>query len=242
MIRFAKSEDIYVLTKLLCEAFNIDDDINDMLSMISPLENTFVYEKDGKIVCTASAIPFTVGDKKGRYIYAVATDVNHRGKGYASMILEYIINYFSDKVDVVMLRPAEKTLFKFYRKNGFNDEICADVKELKLNGDDIPKIIDFEEYAEERKKYNNFSYEKEVMKYYFKAYDYCAFKGEDYLLLCRKWQNCCIIDECYGNFEKINPEISNAHNFKAVIDGDEVYALAHFYGAKFKINFRVPME
>lgn len=242
MIRIAKPEDINMITKLLCEAFDIDDDINDVLSMISPLENTFVYENEGEVISIASAIPFTSGDKKGRYIYAVTTDINHRGKGYAGAMLEHIINYFSGKVDVVMLKPAEKSLFDFYRNNGFDDEICADVKEIVFNGNDVPEKISFEEYKEERKKYTDFAFPENVMEYYFDAYEYCALKGDDYLVLYRKLQNRCVIDEIYGDFYKINPAIFEGLSCEAVLEGKEVYALAHFYGGKFNINFRVPME
>ena len=185
MIRLAKPEDIYELSNLLIDAFDLEDEINDMLDMIGPFENTFVYELNGKIVSTASAIPFVVGNKKGRYIYAVATDINHRGKGYAGEILKNIREYYKDSADVLLLRPAQESLFDFYRKKGFEDEICADVKEVKLNGKDFPEMIEFDEYVKERKKYNDFSFGEKVMRFYFENYGYCAFKGEDYLLLCR---------------------------------------------------------
>ena len=77
MIRLAKSEDIYELSKLLIETFDIDN-IDDIFDMIKPFKNTFVYELNGIIVSTASAIPFKVGERSGRYIYAVDTDFNHR--------------------------------------------------------------------------------------------------------------------------------------------------------------------
>jgi hypothetical protein len=141
-----------------------------------------------------------------------------------------------------MLRPAEKSLFDFYRKNGFNDEVFADVKEITFKGNEKPKKIDFDEYKDIRKKYNNFSYDDKVMKYYFCAYEYSAYKSDDALILCRKEQNYCIIDEVYGNYEKVSPEIFCGLSCKAVVDGKEVYALAHFFGEKFNINFRVPME
>ena len=102
--------------------------------------------------------------------------------------------------------------------------------------------IDFCEYKEERKKYTDFAYEDNVIEYYFNAYEYSAYKGDSFLALFRKSQNRCIIDEIYGEFENINPEIFGGFKCEAVVEGKQVYALAHFNGEKFNIKFRVPME
>lgn len=242
MIRLAKSEDIYGLSKLLIEAFDLEYEINDILDMIEPFKNTFVYEISGEIVSTASAIPFVVGEKKGRYIYAVATDINYRGKGYAGEVLEYIKEYYKDTTDVLLLRPAEESLFDFYRRKGFKEEVYADVREIQFKGEEVPEMIDFDEYVKERSKYNAFSFSEKVMKYYFDNYNYCAFKGKDFLLLCGLSQNCCVFDEVYGNFENADMSFVNVGKMIAVVNGKSVYALASFYDEKFDINFRVPME
>ena len=238
MIRLAKSEDIYELSKLLIETFDIDN-IDDM---INPFKNTFVYELNGIIVSTASAIPFKVGERSGRYIYAVATDFNHRGKGYAREVLEYIKDYYKSSEDVLLLRPAEESLFDFYRKKGFTDEIYAEIKEIQFKGTEKPEKIEFDEYVKERKKYNSFSFTEEVMKYYFNYYGYCAYKGEDYLLLGRILQDNIIFDEAYGDFSNADMSFIKAEKSFAVVNGKSVYALALFYNEKFDINFRIPME
>lgn len=241
MIRLAKSEDIYEVSKILIDSFEIDN-IDEILVMIEPFENMFVYELNGKIVSVASAIPFNVRNKKGRYIYAVATDFNHRGKGYAGEVLNYIKEYYRNCADVLLLRPAEESLFDYYRKNGFNDEIYADIKEIQFSGTEMPERIEFTEYVEERKKYNSFSFSEKVMSYYFNYYDYSAFRGKDYFLLCRASQDCCVLDEVYGNFEKADMSVFENKKMLGVVNGRSVYALAYFYNEKFEINFRIPME
>ena len=52
----------------------------------------------------------------GKYIYAVATDKEHRNKGYASLLVNEAKKYMDD---FLWLIPAEKSLFDYYSKLGF---------------------------------------------------------------------------------------------------------------------------
>ena len=95
MIRNFKQTDINEVMNILCSSFDMSDtECLKMLEMIEPSANLFVVEADNEIACVASAVPVSIGNKKGRYIYAVATEKNKRNKGYATKLLKYLVEFF----------------------------------------------------------------------------------------------------------------------------------------------------
>ena len=82
-------------------------------------ENTFIIEESG-LKSMAFVVEHKISNYKCAYICGVATEKNSRGKGYSSLIMNYIKKVLSDrKYDMAFLIPAEKSLFKFYKKFGF---------------------------------------------------------------------------------------------------------------------------
>lgn len=247
MIRKALCDDLTEITDILCEAFDMNIvDCNNMLDMINPLDNTFVYVLEGEVVSVASAIEFSVNTKKGRYIYAVATKKSHRKRGFAGELLRYITDYYRE-LDVIMLRPANKNLFDYYKKLGFTLPINADTVEYSKS-DATTEITEmsFEEYFNLRDKYNSFSFPDDVRKYYVSAYNYKAVAIGDTIALYRKENTICFVDEVYGNDADgiVYAVISAEKAEKAVVikPGNDAFALAHFYNEVFNIDFRIPME
>ncbi len=59
---------------------------------------------------------------KGKYVFAVATEKSHRNKGYAGGLIEEAKLYMDDFLCLV---PAEKSLFSYYEKHGFNTKLYS---------------------------------------------------------------------------------------------------------------------
>ena len=73
----------------------------------------------GDLLSMLFALPYPVvtpqGELPARYLYAVATDPAHRGKGYAKKLLRELIAEGTP----VFLRPMSPSLFDFYKDAGF---------------------------------------------------------------------------------------------------------------------------
>ena len=247
MIRKALYDDLTEIKDIICEAFGMSlVDCNNMLDMIDPLDNTFVYVIGREVVSVASAIEFCVNSKKGRYIYAVATKKTQRKKGFAGELLSYIKDYYRE-IDVIMLRPANESLFDYYKKLGFIIPINADtVQYAKRNATkEITELV-FDEYFDLRGQYNDFSFPAKVREYYVSAYEYKAVATDDAVALYRKDNDVCFVDEIYGNGtdELVYAVIAaeNAENAMVIKPGNGAFALAHYYNEEFNIDFRIPME
>lgn len=76
-----------------------------------------VYEEDNIVKGMLSVLPVTCGDKKGGYIYAVATYPDFRGKGICNRLIEHIKD--DKKYDFLVLVPQSESLFEFYKKMEF---------------------------------------------------------------------------------------------------------------------------
>ena len=83
-------------------------------------EKCFKYcktlEKENRTVSMCFALPCNIGGIKAKYIFAVTTAEEFRGKGYANELIEKI------KVEddsVLILRPVNDGLIPFYEKMGF---------------------------------------------------------------------------------------------------------------------------
>lgn len=247
MINRFKKNDLNQVVEILCNSFNMSEyECFKMLDMINPTANLFLLKNKCEVVCVASAIPVNINDKKGRYIYAVATKEDKRMNGYATKLLKYLIEYFKD-TDVVLLKPAEDNLFGFYKKIGFDTELNADICDYYPQNDGcVITKRDVNEYIDLRNKFNNFHYSDEIVRYYFECYKYFCVCGEGALALYRIEENVCYIDEIYGeNQTKLIQGIIQTENVKKAIVtevGNKPYALAHFYNKQFDIQFRIPME
>jgi predicted acetyltransferase len=65
------------------------------------------------------AIDVVLNSKRGKYVYAVATDERMRGKGYMRILFDKISNEYKKNYDFLCLRPMNDGLFSFYEKLGF---------------------------------------------------------------------------------------------------------------------------
>lgn len=100
-------------------------------------------KKDGKIVSFCFALPCEIQGKQAVYIYALATDENYRGQGYAKQLIEKIK---AESDATLILRPTDESLFEFYEKLGFQ-------KFTATNNQNAFKLTPVGEFAEISEKY-----------------------------------------------------------------------------------------
>ena len=101
-------------------------------------DNMLLICQDGHAVSMASFLDINVRDgeewKPAKYVYAVATLPEYRGRGYAGKILKKAEEIFNMPLVLV---PAEKELVGYYRKVGFTE---AYPSERLLEKQDVPEL------------------------------------------------------------------------------------------------------
>lgn len=101
-------------------------------------DNMLLICQDGHAVSMASFLDINVRDgeewKPAKYVYAVATLLEYRGRGYAGKILKKAEEIFNMPLVLV---PAEKELVGYYRKVGFTE---AYPSERLLEKQDVPEL------------------------------------------------------------------------------------------------------
>ena len=162
MIRFFENRDKNTIISLWHEAFgDKNDEIAVFLEFIR--DNLVIFEENGKIVSMLTLLNVKIGEDRGRYVYAVATDKSFRGRGYATALLSFAKEFIkkNDEKFLVLL-PQESSLFEFYEKAGFSELFCAEIITCKDFSKSAKKvgITSAKEYFELRKAF--FSQEKYV--------------------------------------------------------------------------------
>ena len=117
-------------------AFGDDGAFADMLFSSFSKDLRYITE-NGKLVCMAFCIDVFVKDKKGKYLYAVATDNEYRNKGYMSRLFEKIEEEFKAEYDFLCLHPANEGLIELYKKKGFSLNLLGG----KLNKSEKPCVL-----------------------------------------------------------------------------------------------------
>lgn len=109
-------------------------------------ENTIVLLDKGKISAMLTQIPIRVVTPEQRSLnsamfYAIATHPQDRHRGFATQIIEFSNAYLSkaDK-ELSVLVPAEKPLFEFYHKLGYQEGFY--IRETLLQAKEIEHMAD----------------------------------------------------------------------------------------------------
>jgi len=114
--------------KLYNNTFGVSDGFDDRLFDLFSDCIRYITEGD-KVVSMLFEIPCTLvtedEQKDACYIYAAATHPDHRGKGYATAL----VNETCARHPLVILRPAEESLVNFYGKLGFKVHTAIDRKD-----------------------------------------------------------------------------------------------------------------
>lgn len=138
---FAKPDDVNCLKKIWADVFeDAPEVLNVFFDTLFVPENTVVYRMDGQIVSVMYLLPCrqsSGGD--GMYIYAVATVSSYRGRGLSSRLLAYANKTAGERGYLfTVLVPSEKSLFDFYRKNGYNKTIS--LRQVTLSREELLTI------------------------------------------------------------------------------------------------------
>ncbi len=103
-----------------------------------------VLIKDNEVVSSLQAFPQKISlDGKtfaAKYIYAVATSPDFRGKGYMKELLEFTSEVEKNrKTDFLFLVPCSKSIEKYYNKFGY--ENFFKIRKINFSNRDFKKIL-----------------------------------------------------------------------------------------------------
>ncbi len=148
MISFATQKNREDIIRLWKEAFGDSTEAIECFLDNICKDRVAVFTENNKAVGMASVLPVSCNGKTGRYIYAVATDKAYRGRGICKKLMAYIEGYAKEQRDsFLILVPASSSLFDFYKKMGYNQEVFAPI----LKAEDTDKVISHKEYYKLRK-------------------------------------------------------------------------------------------
>ena len=123
MITFADKKDTTALRKMWHSIFLEDEKVTDYFfeniykSVVTP-----VIKVDNEIVSSLFLLDCSIGKYRGKCVYCAMTKYAYRGKGYMKKLLDFSYNYCCDNgFDFLFLVPAEKSLFDYYKKCGFEN-------------------------------------------------------------------------------------------------------------------------
>ncbi len=156
MITFAKDRHIKDIVCVWNEAFG-DREEEVLRYLDTLLKYVLVYEESGRVCGMLTLLPVRMGEKTGRYVYAVATLKECRGKGISTMLLDFAKKFIKEKgEDFLILVPQEGSLVEFYAQRGF-ETVCNVIhKEISVSNiqkqDFLAEKISPEEYWNLRKK------------------------------------------------------------------------------------------
>lgn len=141
MIRFFKDADLEHVIYLWTSVFEDSDAfVRFYMQHPSHADCMLVDEEAGVITAMLSMLPIQliVDDQTvpGRYIYAVATDPEFRGRGKARELIDYCHNRMRENNELVsVLVPSTETLFDYYAKLDFHTVFS--VRHKTIEGSDL---------------------------------------------------------------------------------------------------------
>lgn len=176
MITFADNSMVADLKALWKVVFGDSDEYIDLYFRyrFEP-KNTMVYLDEGKPIGMIAMLPLEIRtpfkDLFARYIYAVATHPDYRGKGISTLIMEQLDNWCKGHdVDLSILVPAEKSLFNFYNDRGYN--INFNIRTLTKTSDEIEAIASDKASAIQLKKTTVFNEQAQRNRYFNRSHMY----------------------------------------------------------------------
>lgn len=120
MIEFAGKNDRDALKNMWQSIFLEDKEVTDLFfrnvcNIITP-----VIRENGEIMSSLFLLDCKIGAFNGKCVYCAMTKYSARGKGYMKKLLDFSYTYCkNNEFDFLFLVPAEKSLFDYYEKCGF---------------------------------------------------------------------------------------------------------------------------
>ncbi|MDD4754067.1 MAG: GNAT family N-acetyltransferase [Desulfitobacteriaceae bacterium] len=107
-------------------------------------DETVLLLHDGEVAARLTMLPMQIvaADRhilNTVMLYGIATHPNYQGRGFATRMMGYTHQYLKEKNNAFsVLVPAEKHLFDFYQKQGYQDGFY--IREILLTRDKIEKL------------------------------------------------------------------------------------------------------
>lgn len=130
-IHIADKKDIPQIKTIWKECFTTDENyLNSVFDTLFPMVEPYVYKEAEKVLSTLFLIPILFKAPcgitlKGKYLYGVATTSTARGRKLSIKMVENISSILKAQGDsFIITRPANETLFNFYKAQGFTIELA----------------------------------------------------------------------------------------------------------------------
>ena len=123
MFRFATKNDREDLIKLWYDCFGDGEKfVGAFLDCFLKEDTAYVCEEAGRIVSVVYALDCMIGDKKGCYFYAIATDAHFRRRGLARREIEFLTDYKTKRgTEIFLLTASNEKNNAYYKQLGFED-------------------------------------------------------------------------------------------------------------------------
>ena len=120
-ITTARTEDIPAVKNLWVQIFGDTEKFAEFAANICSSDGIYLLKEDDDIAAMVIAgIDLIACGKKGFYIYGLATVPQHRSKGYAKKLMDFVCQQkFADGYEFCIAQPAEESLFEYYKNLGF---------------------------------------------------------------------------------------------------------------------------
>lgn len=121
IIKHPETENIPALTKLWMQAFGDAEDFIKIFFATGYADNRcMLCLEDDTVVAALYWFDCSWGSKKLAYLYAIATDENHQGKGICTELMKHTHRHLQEQGYAgALLMPAEESLEVFYGKMGY---------------------------------------------------------------------------------------------------------------------------
>ena len=198
-------EDIYpALRSLWKQAFGDTDEFVNlfMSSAFSPSRCRCVTQ-NGKLFAALYWFDCSCNGRKTAYIYAVATDEAHRGKGLCHALMQNTHEHLKNMgYACALLVPASEKLSAFYGKMGYKN--CRlGVERVECGAKDMGvkiRNISKQEYAEARRRFlPTDGVVQECENLDVLMCTACRYAGDDFVLAARKSKEKLFATELLGN-------------------------------------------
>lgn len=143
------------LRRLWRQAFGDSEEFLDLFfaTAFAP-ERCLRVKEGGQVTAALYWFDCTHGENRVAYIYAVATEESHRGRGLCRALMGDVHSLLARQGYAgAVLVPGEPALFRFYEKLGY--ETCASVTELACGAGAVSaalNLVDGDAYAALRRK------------------------------------------------------------------------------------------
>lgn len=217
IIKKPADSDVKELKVLWKEAFgDTDDFIGLFFSLAFSKDNSLCVYDNESLVASLYWFDGSVGKEKAAYIYGVATDKKHRGKGHSTALLKRCHELLkSEGYSVAILVPADEGLFNFYGRLGYRACCPIDSREYASTEEKIDfQKIDANEYLTLRNRYlpqNTLIFDNQRLQFLASITDF--YKSDSFIFAKSNNPDALSIIEFFGD-EKLISSVVGALGFE----------------------------